>query len=472
MRNFFNSAILSLFLTFPVFAQFGSSGAVDARSMGMAKTYNATAAGVYAIGINPSNLTNTGDDDFQISTILPLPEVSLRTGTNFISIDDINYFFGGINGKARFLNQSDKQRLNNLFNNGGFVFSNAVTNLFSFSYNAGNNIGAFAVSINDEASGKFSFPQAIIDIALSGNLRGKTYSLNDTKVSAWWIRDYTFSYAHDFSNILSSVFNKFSAGISFKMVQGFVYAGTEHINTYFSTQTNDAISGHADFRGVSSFSPDFGVKYDFDSTKSNSNPSPFPTPAGNGFGIDLGFSAIMDNVWHFSLALTDIGSINWTKHAAQFNASGSIYLNDITNQDQIDSLNNKITGKSSKLSSFTTQLPTALRIGASYFFNKQQNPIPGTLLLAVDYNQGFNDMPGNSKKPRFSLGAEWKPMDFFPFVRTGISFGGLLGFHWGVGLGIDAGLLEFNLATSDMQAFAAPNSAKYLSVSFGSRWKF
>ena len=121
--------------------------------------------------------------------------------------------------------------------------------------------------------------------------------------------------------------------------------------------------------------------------------------------------------------------------------------------------------------SFSTNLPTALRLGASNKFNFGANSWSGTLLLAMDINQGFNDMPGNSQKTRVSIGAEWKPMDWIPFIRTGFSIGGLTGFQWGLGLGVDAGTLEFNLSTST-QSLISPNSAKFFSVAFNSRWKF
>ncbi len=79
-------------------------------------------------------------------------------------------------------------------------------------------------------------------------------------------------------------------------------------------------------------------------------------------------------------------------------------------------------------------------------------------------------MPGNSVNPRISVGGEWKPMDWIPYIRTGFSFGGNFGFHWAFGLGFRADMLEFNIATTDLQTLIAPNSSKYISVSIGSSW--
>jgi len=94
--------------------QFGSVGVVDARSMSLAKTYTATTSGIYSVGINPANLSLNNDYLVQFSTVLPVPSVSLGTGSNFISINDINYYFGGVNGEPRFLTERDKEELNSL----------------------------------------------------------------------------------------------------------------------------------------------------------------------------------------------------------------------------------------------------------------------------------------------------------------------------------------------------------------------
>jgi hypothetical protein len=48
--------IIYSFIASNVFAQYGSIGSVDARSMGMGKTYTASTFGIYSIGLNPANM--------------------------------------------------------------------------------------------------------------------------------------------------------------------------------------------------------------------------------------------------------------------------------------------------------------------------------------------------------------------------------------------------------------------------------
>lgn len=463
--------LMFLFTTIMInssYAQYGSLGSIDARSLGLAGTSNSVSSGVYSIGINPANLAINKNNFIDFTTVLPLPSISISTGTNFLSLNDVNYFFGGVDGKARVLTEADKQRFNSLIQNGGLVFINASFSLFSFGINLDDNIGALAISIQDIAGAKLYLPQALADVVLNGNPQGKTFNLNEANVKAWWIRNYSFSYARNFIEPNSSLLDRLTVGITGKLIQGYSYIGTDHVGYNITTGSSNEITGSADLLGYSAFSDAFGVKYDFDSLKQKSSWGVFPTPAGTGFGIDFGIAAMLDN-WTLSVSLTDIGKINWNKNAAEFSSFGEIYFDDLSNKDQIDSLENLLTGDSKKIDKFSTGLPTTLRIGTSYLFDEET--VPGSLLLAFDYDQGFNDLPGNTKFPRVSLGAEWKPMDWIPYIRTGISYNTEFGVNWGVGLGIDMKIVELNFATSNMQSFVTPNQSRQLSFSFGSRWK-
>ena len=464
--------VLVSFTIFSAYAQYGSVGSTDARSMGMGNTHNATSAGVFAIGINPANLLR--DNHFiSFSTVLPLPSISVKSGTNFISINDLNYFFGGVNGQPRQLTQEDKQKLNSLFSNGGLILGNASINILSFELNLGKTAGAIGLSINDVADGNVTIPHALTEFALAGNPIGSNYNFDDTKAGSWWLRNYSLSYAGEIPGFLNSTFDKFFVGVTIKYVQGFAFIQSSNaVNNFIQTGNNGDITLSTNYSLQSSFSDNFGVKYSFDSTENKqSSFSPFPSPAGSGLGFDLGFSASMGDQWDFTLALTDIGTINWNKNTALTYSTGQYTITDFTNSTTKDSIKDNFKGESKSIIGFTTSLPTALRLGASYKFNFDNSSFPGKLLVAMDINKGFNDLPGNSQKTRVSLGAEWKPMDWLPFLRSGVSFGGLFGFHWALGLGVDAGLVEFNVSTQDFQSVTGPNSAKYLSVAFNSLWK-
>jgi hypothetical protein len=478
MKNLIITLSVSIVFCVNIFAQYGSEGSTDARSMSLGKTSNAISQGVYSIGINPANLINS-NSDVDFSTVLPLPHLSVTAGTNFMTINDINYYFGTVNGQPRYLTDNDKQNLNSLFSGGGLIFSNMSCTLFSFGLHLDPSIGSFGFSINDFIEGDLTVPQALSTLALYGNPQNSTYSFDDSKFNAWWIRNYSLTYSREIKGVLDQYLEKLSAGVSIKYYQGFAYAQSVQTNgNYIQTGANNQITLHSNYVIQSAFSNMFNVKYkdttntSSDSNNTNSKGTPFPSPAGTGLGFDVGFSASLFNDWTVSLAITDIGSITWNQNTAVTTASGQYTVSDLTSQAQRDSIKYNFKGNSVTGGSFTTDLPTTLRIGAAHKFNFNEGSFPGTLLVAMDINQGFNDEPGNSTKTRVSIGGEWQLAHGVPYIRTGFSFGGLLGFHWGFGLGIDAGSLEFNLATMDMQSFAAPNSAKYLSVALDSRWMF
>jgi hypothetical protein len=330
-----------IFLSASIYGQLGTEGTFDARNYGMGKTANAVSRGVFAIGINPANIIAYPSNNLEVSTILPLPSISIKGGTNFISIDDINYFFGGVNGQARYLDANDKKRLMDLFADGGIVGANMTVNILMVSFFASPGIGAFSFAINDIAALKASIPSAVPEVALYGNPAGKVFNFSELDIKSWYLRSYSLSYARRVFTSKQNPTNIISAGITLKYIQGFEYAGTDRVNSNFSTGTTGEITGNADFRGYSAFSGNFGVKYDFDSVKPKSSFSIFPEPAGTGFGIDLGVSASFGDDWRLAVSLTDLGKIKWDKNAAQFTATGTIYIDDLSSEAQRDSLKDK-----------------------------------------------------------------------------------------------------------------------------------
>jgi hypothetical protein len=479
MKSFLTHLLL-IFLSLEIYGQnSGSITASDARSSAMGKTTVESTFGLYALGNNPANLFWSSGKTVELIIPLPFPRITASAGTNFLTIDEYNYFFGyktkDETGKdvGRTLTDDDKERLKNLFENGGGVTAESQVQLFAIAIRPSDNFGTISFSINDVISSNATFPKGIIDLGLDGNLPNRVYNFNDTKMKSWWLRKYSISYARSL-NILP-VFKKVNFGVSFNIISGFAYAGLDQINTELQTGDGNVISCRGNFLAHSAFSSDFNVKYDFDSLyqKKDYKFSLFPKSAGSGLGLDFGASIQVNEAWSMGFAFTDVGSVKWNKNAAEFYSNKAVYLDDITNEDQVDSLKNALTGKNSGkyVNEFSTKLATAFRFGCALQLDKLINGnFPGRMLVAFDYNQGFNEQPGNSKKPRFSFGADWMLGTFA--VRTGFSFGGFDKFNWGMGVGLDFDLLELNIGTPDMETVVAPNSSKHVTVAIDSRWKF
>lgn len=458
---------------------FGSSGSIDARTIALGGTNLTSVNGIYAIGVNPANLAINSPHKLEISTVLPLPTLNISAGNDFITLNDYQYFFTGVRGDngeltGRFLDNSEKNKFLSLFDNGSMIHSNVGISLFSASFYPSKELGAFAFSVQDWTSVQASLPKEIFELILFGNEPGKEFNLSDLDSKAWYLRNYSLSYSRDLSEYLSDAFKFFSAGISIKMVQGFFYAGFERNNTSIATQENYNILVNGDSKMLVAASPDFGIVYDFEDEdiERESSVGLFNEPAGTGFGVDLGFYAELDESWSMAFSLTDLGSISWSEGLAEYSSNSTFLLEDITDDKLLDSLKNVVTGEGSETTSFGTSLSSAMSLGARVKLDKfLKDSFPGKLSLEFNYHQGFNNMPANSTIPRFSLGAEWIPLNWFKF-RTGFSFGGYDDFNWGMGLGFDSGIIDIDLATAYLHSIFDGNNAKRLGFAMSSRWKF
>lgn len=485
--------ILVLLLCTAVQAQIGGSvSATDARSTGMGGTFTASSRGLFAVGKNPANLSISENGRLEIQTNLiplPLPSMSMGIGTDFMTIENFNYFFGGVPDPAnpsenigRPLTNADKQRFVDMFADGGNFYSNVSLPIFGIYVKASDKAGAFAFSVNDNISFNMSVPKGLPQFAMNGFGNDSLVSFTDLKARFWYLRDYSLSYSREMYDVLEGMgvpkdlFQSFSFGITVKYVQGFAYAESERFNASI-TSSMDRLLFNANASGVSAFSPDFAVKYEFDKATYGKEAKfgPAPASAGDGIGIDFGFTARLNNQMQFAFAMTNIGNISWSTNAARFTYNNSIELTSLTEESQRDAASDDLKEyKGEYITDLSTPLPTALRLGAAYEFDKETAvgaAIPGKLLLTVDYNQALNDMPGNYNSSRVSFGMEWKPMNWIPFIRTGISMGGVEKFNWALGLGFNAGVFDLAIATRDFDNLIS-NQAKRGSVAIDTRWKF
>ena len=448
----------------------------DARSVAMGSQSAVTATGVYSILANPANLTLQGTS-FEISTVFPLPSMNAATGNDFMSFNDLDYYFGGVTNDqgevvGRYLDETEKATLLSKFSDGNIIQTSTAINLFSFSYSAGKEIGSFGFSIDDIVGQRTGLPIDLLDLFFNGNEVGRTYNLDDIVVSTSYLREYSLSYARDFSSLFNGTFKSFSGGITLKMVHGYAYSEIETSGTKITTLEDHSILIENDFAANLAVSPDFGIEWDWDKRKRVSNISPFLSPAGTGLGVNLGFAAELDSIWTFGLSITDIGSVSWNNEPVSYKSQGSFLISDFSDSTLTDSIQVALEPIGSYSDGFTSQLPTVLRLGASFRLDRFLNGnFPGEMLLVFGYNQGFNNSLNNTTTPMVSLGCEWKPINVIQ-LRTGLVFGGFQGFAWSIGLGIDAGIVEFNFATADAVSAIQGNDTQVIQFTIGSRWKF
>lgn len=473
--------ITAILINTQIFAQtYGSYTFSDAKSAGLAFTYASNALGVDAIGVNPANLAITDISKFSLKTFFPLPPLAFSLTTP-LSIEKYNYFFGGVDdgtGKTvgRYLNQSDKDELNQLLGETDLDF-NLNLNYLSFAINVNEKVGAFGFAFADRIGTNLRLSKVFTDLIFSGLYPAKIYSFSDLDIKLSYIREISFSYGRKIIEFDDKFIKELYGGVAIKFFRGYYYLGTAKNNSYFKLDNDNVIRGKWDYEIYHALSPNFAKNYGKDSIVSveDFSFSFAPEPAGSGTGFDIGLNATLQNQIKIAFAIVNIGSITWDKNQAIIKGSGSFEYEGYTSKEQIDSLTDKFKQVTSDLkSSFATGLPTVLRLGVSYQLDQAPfiTKFPGKMLVSFDYNQGFNNEIGNSTKPRFSLGIDWKPGNWIPSIRTGFSLGGKSGFRWGFGIGMFAGPIEFNFATSNFESIVSPNTANKLNLFIDTKWRF
>jgi len=482
----------SLALLFVIFVQgvfysqsTGSIGLTDVRSLSLGNTYTASSYGLYGLGTNPAAIYERKNPQrkWELFTILPLPNINMNLSSNFFNIKEYNYFFGESSTDAegkkigRYLTIEDKQRFVDLFEENGTLMADFQLTLFALSFKPNDKVGAFTFAIRDAAGFRASIPKSLVELLLNGNTPGDVFDFSDPKLQSTVIRKFSFSYANSLK-VEKKYLQSLNFGISINIINGFAFTNLDRFNSQFRTDELNNLYIKNDLLMYSSFSPNFGIKIGKDTISTedkNSKFSIFPEPSAHGFGFDFGFLAKINEIWTVGLSFTDLGKITWDKNVYETSSNSEVTITNLADTNQTKDLDKKIFGddNSKKISSVKSSLSTAMHLGVAFRLDKYLNgKFPGAMLIVLDYNQGFNNNVGNSSIPRFSIGAEWIPTNWILEFRTGFSIGEFDKFKWAFGIGIDSGLLEFNLGTTNLISLLKPESSYSISLLFDTRWRF
>ncbi|MFZ1081072.1 MAG: DUF5723 family protein, partial [Candidatus Kryptoniota bacterium] len=433
---------------------------------------------------NPANLEALS----QGTVVIEFIPLGVSAGSDFMNLQLYNDYFTGTgqvdsagNKVGTSLSQSDKQKILDAFPDGvGNVRTDV--NFRDFGVSIRNLVFALGFSVDDKVGTQVAIPNTFASFALNGLNWGSNYSWNALALKSFWYRTYNADYAMrlpDVFPIPKEIAKNFEVGIGIKYVTGFSYTSMQSTNTsiYADSVSHSYVVNmgfNAARAGLLSQVISKAVKSNVGDTVVQFNPF---APQGTGLGLDLGVTGIVMNFIKVGISFTDIGSISWSKNVvytrgdttinyagfspAQTNVPGSQ-----SNLDSIkNSFNDYFKNKDTVGSSFSTALPTKMNIGASVQLNDLFPTIPGELLVAMDYHQGFNNSLNNSTNPEFIFGAEWKPAQIIP-LRTAFGFGGEYGFRWSAGFGINLPSWDFDIGLGTFNAIVAPMSAKNVSFTF------
>jgi hypothetical protein len=442
----------------------------------MGRIFVATSRGISAIGTNPANLA-LGDRDYDVTFTL-VPPFGVSFGSDFLNYEIYNDYFTGVDSVvggekkrvSRYLNDADKNRILTLFPE-GIAETHFDVDVRAFGLTVHSNmVGSFGLSVTERIASNLDIPRDYARFAFFGlDSAGSTYDFGGTSERSWWLREYSLSYAHKIPNI--PFVDDVVAGMTVKLVHGFGYVGTEHYEARFrNTITLDTTIGgiryrhyrldlNNSFRVLRAGTDQFTTI--LEGREDSSKFLPFPRPAGSGFGVDIGISGEVLKGLRVGLSITDIGSITWRQNTKERAGSGQFSITNVDSQI-IEDLQDALLGVDRDIGKFSTALATALRFGGALQLDETGwTPwLYGRLLFALEYQQGFNDAPGNTTRPRAALGMEYRPFVFLP-LRTGISVGGEDRFNWAMGFGFDLWNFTLDLGTENVGLLFTDNFKQF-----------
>ena len=435
------------------------------RVLGMGRSAAAVSRGTDAIGVNPANIAIPDIGNFNLSLI----NSSFRISTELMTYDIYQQYFTGIDtgGSKRApypLTQQDKDKIRSQLPENGATRINVESMLAGISLETAAT-GGVGFAVIEHAGVHFSFSRDFFDMLyLQGLPSNAKYVFDGTSFEAWWYREYNISYGRRLPIKIRTVKNLY-VGAAVKLIRGYGIFQTLKNNSSIENKTalsdtgKNSLIGNFDFLARRT-----GVDF-FSNDNSDRSFMLFPDPVGKGTGFDFGLSAEYFNGVLLGLSITDIGKISWNKNIIQTAGGGPITFSGYSAKIK-DSVKNVVRGKNSAGESFETTLPTVMRVGATVEAQKISflRLLPGRLLLAAEYAQGFNESLGNTTKPRISLGAEYRVIPFLP-LRTGFMFGGGDNVRWTFGFGMDFRFLTLDLASDNFGMFFTPKS--FNAASFG-----
>ena len=434
------------------------------RGVGMGRTMNAIARGVDALGINPANIAIPDQGKFSLN----LAPAGIRVSTELLDYGLYKEYFTGVDsvGKrwAKRLESADMDKILSQMPELPKTQVEAEAMLgASFQHPV---VGGIGFAVIEHAGASITLSKDFFRMAAFGlDSAGSVYVFDGTDATVWWYCEYNLSYGRKLPVDIKFLKDLY-AGIGLKFIRGYGISQSIKQKSSFGNYPDPAnptqytLKGNVDF-----LSTHAGV--DFMNEHSDASFTPFPDPVGKGTGFDIGLSGELINGVRVALSVTDIGKITWDKNVIESYGSGAINITGASNNLE-DTLKSIFKGKTRPGKAFDTYLPTALRLG----FETEASEIPvlkflpGKLILALDYLQGFNESLGNTTKPRFSLGTEYRVFPVLP-LRTGLAFGGGDKMRWAFGFGLDLHCFSLDFATDNFGMFFIPKSFQTVSFSFG-----
>lgn len=380
----------------------------SARSVAMGGAYVGLANGVDAARYNPANL---GLDGYARRE-LELVGMGANITNNSFSLDDYNNYTGAI------LTDEDKTDIlakipdQGLTLNADVQASAASVALGSFVFTTAG-VGLADVNLNRD----------ILELVLNGNSFGDTVSVTGSYSDAVAYVSSGVSYGVP---LYTAGSRQLAVGVTAKYLHGLAVEQIVELEGLAATlETGFEGEGRMIARTAT---------------------------GGSGYAVDLGASLKLNDNYTIGASIRNfVSSLSWSRETEEHSYLFSFDTVTVDNMEEDFVVSESDTRD---IESFSTDLPSVMTVGLAN--------TTGSLMWAVDWEQGFRQAAGASSKPRLSLGLEWHGFPLIP-LRAGYSVGGNKPSAFSVGSGLATGPVYLDFAAVTGTSIS-PYSSKGLNL--------
>jgi len=216
------------------------------------------------------------------------------------------------------------------------------------------------------------------------------------------------------------------------------------------------------------------VDYRYDYFSSGIDDFSLTTNRGYGLGLSLGTTLTWKERLALDIGLNDLGSIAFNQGVSVVSDRESFVFEGLSQDgferitDVTDSIDVLIENENRMEASFHRPVGTQLLAQLSYKFNEfssKENPTQ----LFLTYVQGFHEVPGITRKPRFVVAANTR---LFKSIYFGLNsaFGGLNSLAIGGSIGVRIGNFRFSIQSDDFTGFILPSRGTGIGLGFTMRY--
>jgi hypothetical protein len=397
----------------------------NARQYGLGGAYSAMVQGAEATFSNPANLYLNPKQKFSMNLLGLGAELS----NNAISHSSYQRYVG---------DYLDDQEIDDMLSlipaDGVNLRSDAKLQGIGIAY------GPVSFGIRGFSSYSSIFARELFELALKGNELDRIYSFSPVSGEGMSVAAAGLGLGHSFT-FSESVVKNFAFGVTLSYLYGLSFTRVSESDFYTETTFTD-------IEGDGSLVAEYAE-------------------GGDGYAVNLGTTIALFNDIRASVVLQNVTSLmEWDKNAKNIlfhfniNENGLEPLLDAGSP--IDSV--FVTQDTSiAVSKFTSRLPSVLRLAMMI-------PLRTSLSLNTEYEQGFDDSAISSTKPRFAMGAEFRPNRVLRF-RVGASIGGSYENHYSGGFGLAIDRFCWDIAVRSYNGLTSKTSKGFgLATSIGIRY--